>query len=210
MKSGEAEVTVETTQGKGSARERLLDAARRVFAQSGSAGATTRRIAEEAGVNEVTVFRHFGSKDALLDEAARTHTTGEHPLPLPETPKRPQAELTQWCAGEIERLRGSREFILQCLAEGTEHPEMAESGALPLTQGASELRRYVEKLHQSGRLKHADDRDVATTMLLATMYSDALGRESLPEVHVTDSARAPALYVRMFLRTLGLRVSPDV
>jgi AcrR family transcriptional regulator len=200
---------MESTHGRGSARERVLDAARRVFAQSGSAGATTRRIAEEAGVNEVTVFRHFGSKEALLDEAARTHATGEHALPLPENPKRPQAELTQWCATEIERLRSSRDFILQCLAEGTEHPGIADCGAVPLTQGAAELRRYVDRLHQSGRIRHTEDREAATTMLLATMYSDALGRTALPEVHVTEPARAPALYVRIFLRALGVRVATE-
>lgn len=48
-------------------RQRLLDAAARVFARDGINGATTRAIAEEAGVNEVTLFRHFGSKDGLLD-----------------------------------------------------------------------------------------------------------------------------------------------
>ncbi len=47
-------------------RQRLLEAATRVFARSGLAGATTRAIAEEAGVNEVTLFRHFQSKDRLL------------------------------------------------------------------------------------------------------------------------------------------------
>jgi AcrR family transcriptional regulator len=47
-------------------RQRLLDAAARVFAQHGLAGSTTRAIAEEAGVNEVTLFRHFQTKDRLL------------------------------------------------------------------------------------------------------------------------------------------------
>lgn len=37
-----------------------------MFARSGLAGATTRAIADEAGVNEVTIFRHFKSKDLLL------------------------------------------------------------------------------------------------------------------------------------------------
>ena len=48
------------------ARQRLLAAAARVFARDGLSGATTRAIAREAGVNEVTLFRHFGTKDRLL------------------------------------------------------------------------------------------------------------------------------------------------
>ena len=50
-------------------REALLKAAIKVFAEAGMRGATTRRIAQEAGVNEVTLFRHFKSKDDLIDAA---------------------------------------------------------------------------------------------------------------------------------------------
>jgi AcrR family transcriptional regulator len=46
--------------------EKLLEAAARVFARDGLDGATTREIAREAGVNEVTLFRHFGSRERLL------------------------------------------------------------------------------------------------------------------------------------------------
>lgn len=46
---------------------RLVEAAREVFAQDGLKGATTRKIARAAGVNEVTLFRHFESKANLLD-----------------------------------------------------------------------------------------------------------------------------------------------
>ena len=47
-------------------RNRILSAAQRVFARDGFQGATTREIAREAGVNEVTVFRHFHTREELL------------------------------------------------------------------------------------------------------------------------------------------------
>jgi AcrR family transcriptional regulator len=47
-------------------RERLLDAAFAVCAERGLHAATTREIAEAAKVNEVTLFRHFGSKENLI------------------------------------------------------------------------------------------------------------------------------------------------
>jgi AcrR family transcriptional regulator len=47
-------------------RGRLIHAAARIFARDGIAGSTTREIAREAGVNEVTLFRHFLSKDGLI------------------------------------------------------------------------------------------------------------------------------------------------
>lgn len=53
------------------ADETVYDAALRVLRTHGYAGATTRRIAEAAGVNEATLFRKYGSKPALLTAAIR-------------------------------------------------------------------------------------------------------------------------------------------
>lgn len=55
-------------------RRQLIDVARRVFAERGFRGATTRRIAIAAGVTEALIFQHFPDKDslyaAILDEQA--------------------------------------------------------------------------------------------------------------------------------------------
>lgn len=70
-------------------RQRLLDAATRVFARDGLAGATTRAIAQEAGVNEVTLFRHFRTKEgliaAVIGEKFGHQAVAAHVSPLPET-----------------------------------------------------------------------------------------------------------------------------
>lgn len=47
-------------------RARILAAAREIFERNGTRGTTTREVALRAGVNEATLFRHFGSKAALL------------------------------------------------------------------------------------------------------------------------------------------------
>lgn len=49
-------------------RDTVLLAALRVLGREGVAGASTRAIAAEAGVNVATLHYHFGSKDALLAE----------------------------------------------------------------------------------------------------------------------------------------------
>lgn len=46
-------------------RNKILAAAKLVFARSGFLGATTSEIAREAKVNEVTLFRHFKNKGLL-------------------------------------------------------------------------------------------------------------------------------------------------
>ncbi len=47
-------------------RQRLIEAALELFAQQGIAETTTKQIAEQAGVNEVTLFRQCGNKQGLL------------------------------------------------------------------------------------------------------------------------------------------------
>ncbi|MEC4815696.1 MAG: TetR family transcriptional regulator [Scytonema sp. PMC 1069.18] len=49
-----------------STRQRLIDAARSLFATQGITETTTKAVAELAHVNEVTLFRHFGNKYGLL------------------------------------------------------------------------------------------------------------------------------------------------
>lgn len=54
------------TEEKPGTRQRLMEAARAEFGDRGIEAATTRGIAERAGCNEVTLFRHFESKQKLL------------------------------------------------------------------------------------------------------------------------------------------------
>ena len=54
------------TQARSAAEEALLDAAERLLVDIGYAGITTRRLAEEAGVNHGLVHYYFGSNENLL------------------------------------------------------------------------------------------------------------------------------------------------
>jgi AcrR family transcriptional regulator len=55
-------------------RDRILEAALKLFSQKGFLGATTREIARETGVAEVTLFRHFPTKEALFKEVIRRYS----------------------------------------------------------------------------------------------------------------------------------------
>lgn len=57
-------------------RDRILQAAGRLFGEVGYSRATTRAIAAAAGVNEVTLFRHFSSKQNLLVAFVRQFNAG--------------------------------------------------------------------------------------------------------------------------------------
>lgn len=54
-----------------STKEKILSAARKVFAESGFNGATTARIAKTAGISEGAIYRHFDNKEELLMECVK-------------------------------------------------------------------------------------------------------------------------------------------
>jgi len=55
-------------------KQRLLDATLKLISEKGYLGATTREIAQEAGVTELTLFRHFGTKEKLFEDLLKNHT----------------------------------------------------------------------------------------------------------------------------------------
>ncbi len=62
------------TAARSAAEETLLDAAERLLVDVGYAGITTRRLAEEAGVNHGLVHYYFGSNENLLVRALERFT----------------------------------------------------------------------------------------------------------------------------------------
>ncbi len=54
-------------------RQRILDAAHRVFLTRGTAAARTQHIADEAGVNKALIHYYYGTKSALADAVFAHH-----------------------------------------------------------------------------------------------------------------------------------------
>ena len=66
--------TAEIKDARAAAETALLDAAERLLVDVGHAGITTRRLAEEAGVNHGLVHYYFGSNENLLARALERFT----------------------------------------------------------------------------------------------------------------------------------------
>jgi AcrR family transcriptional regulator len=100
-------------------RTRILAAARELFEQKGTRGTTTRKVAERASVNEATLFRHFGSKRALLAAMRESAFPTEHlrsvlgTLPGSDL----QADLTTIARFMIEHMQDRRAMMCVSLAE---------------------------------------------------------------------------------------------
>ena len=55
-------------------KQRILESALKLFSQKGYLGTTTKEIAREAGIAEVTLFRYFPSKESLFGEVINTYS----------------------------------------------------------------------------------------------------------------------------------------
>ncbi len=186
-------------------RSRLLDAAARVFAETGYRGATTRRIALEAGVNEVTLFRHFGSKAELMQAALQHFGQTAPQVSLPAEPLDPERELTTWACGNLRHLCAVRALIRAAMGETGEHVELASCGSEHPRRAGRQLKEYLLALRERGLATEDFDPVSATAMLLGTLFSDAMGRDLMPELFPRSPDQAAAAYVGLFLNAIGVR-----
>lgn len=189
-------------------RDHLLDAAARVFAEHGFRGSTTRLIAEEAGVNEVTLFRLFGSKDALLGEAIRTRVYEREMVALPDEPGDARAELTAWSAAEHAHLFAHRSSIRQGMCEIGERPELSRCMAHGPKGAYARLQKYFSRLIEMGRASRDANPHHASAMLLGSLFADVMGRDMMPEA-LPAARQAPASYVELILRAVGYTARPS-
>ncbi|WP_105316745.1 TetR/AcrR family transcriptional regulator [Thermus tenuipuniceus] len=106
----------------------LLLAALELLAERGYRGATTKEIARRAGVNEVTLFRRFGSKEALL-RAALSHFIPVgflERLPAEEAPL--EEGLRQLLEAYLDLLKAHQALLPKLLAELLRHPGLRGAG----------------------------------------------------------------------------------
>lgn len=189
-------------------REHLLEAAVKVFANAGFRGATTRRIAQEAGVNEVTLFRQFGSKEGLIIEAVLRSVERLHDeAVLPAVPRDPAGELLDWTRRHFEFVLRNHRLIKAAMADAQSHPDMACIGDRIGTPTELRLRTYLEALRDRSLCAPDVDIAVASNVLTGVVFADAMGRDVHPQCYPYSADEAPQRYVTFFLRAIGVRAT---
>ena len=185
-------------------RDKILKAATELYAETGFRGTTTRQIAQTAGVNEVTLFRHFGSKTALLHEAIRCACEQDTAPTLPVTPKNARVELTDWATATWEGLWHRRAVIRTAMGEIEEHPELFPKENSSTACAGRELAGYLERLRTAGIATAPFEIAAATTLLMGSLFADAMSRDIMPFVYRSEPREAIQQYVDLFLRAIGV------
>jgi AcrR family transcriptional regulator len=154
------------------ARQRLLEAARLEFGEKGIEAATTRGIAERAGCNEVTLFRHFESKQKLL--AAVVQETSAEFLSKCACPEglsgNPAKDLLRYARIYTEALERSEGMMRAMIGEGRRRPtlckELIGDVLEPFHRGIAD---YLSACKKTGQVRAKLD-----TLVFAEIFTSAL------------------------------------
>jgi len=168
-----------------SAHDRLLEAAARVFARDGIEGATTRMIAREAGVNEVTLFRCFKSKDRLLAAVVGSNFGPQAPSQTPVIPPTTddlRADLLELAHSFDRLIFANLPLVRTMLGEiqrYQEHERQVFHGIFyPLK---SALRSRLDLAADKGELRSGANAEILADLFLSMVFMGVL-RRNLPHI----------------------------
>ena len=163
-----------------SVRQRILKKAIKLFAQKGFRGTTTKEIALAAAVNEVTIFRHFASKQelyaAILDEKSSGPKLTTYLADLEQLALRRDDEgLFRLVAQRVlAQYRQDPDLLRLRLYSSLEGHELSKRyisrQVCPLFRF---LRDYIVTRQREGGFNHWDP-DIAVQTFLGSVYNHAV------------------------------------
>jgi AcrR family transcriptional regulator len=155
-----------------------LSAAARVFARDGLEGATTRAISREAGVNEVTLFRQFGTKEHLLEAVVGSAFGPKGDAPRREAGARSlRADLEAFASEYEDLLVANLPLIRTMIGEIHRHAvcqQQALKGIFWPMRAA--LVKRLRLACRRGEARRDLDPAVAADMLAGTIFSAVIRR----------------------------------
>jgi AcrR family transcriptional regulator len=177
----------------GDAAHRIVEAALSLWREGGFGSVTSRAVAARAGVNEVTIFRHFGSKDglvqAMVDQVIQRFDMGG--LVAESGVGDLVDDLEHWAAAYLTQMLPVGDIILLGLFEAKSQSappgwpvQFAERVRAPLT-------RHLHHLRELGRVRDGPLEAVAAAFY-AALFARVITAHIGPPVDVAQLARQTA------------------
>lgn len=160
-------------------RNRIFAATRQLLAKKGRRGTTTREIAEIAGVNEATIFRHFGNKDALI-EACVLHYSPTNVLEelMPALSGDVAEDLRKIARLMIQEMEKLRDLILVTFSEEEQWLACGDAAWRGPAEIHEILKQFMARRVESGELE--GDPALLARFFMGTLFSYIVGRHRLP------------------------------
>jgi len=183
-------------------RQRILDAAVRVFGRDGVSGATTREIARVAKVNEVTLFRHFKNKNELLRQVVMQSSKRYEQVfaaAALETPDDLRCTVRTYAETYAKKLRDNEDLVRTFVGEMNRHLKLCRS--LFVESMKPVRQRFIAYLQaaQKARLVREDlDPTIAADALSGMLLAGALRRPLTESIY--GSRRYVGTCVELFLK----------
>jgi TetR/AcrR family transcriptional regulator len=173
-------------------KDRILDAAQRVFTRKGTASGRTQEIAREAGVNKALVHYYFGTKAALADAIFARALGALVPriFGILADPDRSVEQKVPAIVKEQIDFHSAHPYLAgYMIAELHAHPEriarmMMVHGRIPLDV----LRRQLQEGARAGKLRRISPEQFVANMMGLLLFPFAV-RAALCELLDFDSAR---------------------
>ena len=165
-----------------------------VFAERGYQATTTLEIARRAGVSEVTLFRRYGEKAALIN-AALTRMLARTPFAHVAVTDDVAADLVALVRVFAETTREYGGAALTVLTEVPRHPELRETMEA-LTPNLFQAARLIEAHQEHGRLARGEPMQMLMTLLAPIMVQGLWSRTGDSPIEAYD----PQALVSAFLK----------
>lgn len=182
----------------GETRLRLLAATRGLLAARGRKGTTTREIADQAGVNEATLFRHFGSKDALVEACIQHYCrTVELEELLASLDGDLERDLQRIASALMQRMENVRDLIVMSLAEENLDGNVGEAAWRAPTAIKKIVAEYMAKRVAAGELR--GNPLFLARFFMGMIFAYVMGRKRFPHEYAADPAQVVEFEVGLFL-----------
>jgi len=179
-------------------RLRLLAATRTLLAAKGRRGTTTREIADHASVNEATLFRHFGSKDALVDACVEYYCrTVELEELLASLDGDLERDLQRIALALMQRMESVRDLIVMSLAEEDGNGAVGDAAWRAPTAIKTIVADYMAKRIATGEL--SGNPLFLARFFMGMVFSYVMGRKRFPEEYAAEPAHVVEFQVDLFL-----------
>ena len=153
---------------------RMIQAAIAVFSEHGYEKATTRELAERAGVSEGLIYRHFGGKRELLFASLEAERDGSpatfEPMPASATLEQHLGSILK---NRMSRMMQHRDFMRVCMSLAAIDSELGQLMVTIEQQTVANLVQHLETLREQGKISPTADLDAAASGLNMLVFGMA-------------------------------------